>query len=33
MKITGEKLNKVIDLYFKDLEKDLLKIVPKTENK
>ena len=33
MKLTVDKLNKVIDLFFDDLEKDLLQIVPKTENK
>ena len=29
MKLTVDKLNKVIDLFFDDLEKDLLQIVPK----
>ena len=33
MKLTVDKVNKVIDLFFDDLEKDLLQIVPKTENK
>jgi hypothetical protein len=33
MKLTVEKVSKVIDLFFDDLQADLLKIVPKTENK
>ena len=33
MKLTVDKVNKVIDLFFDDLEKDLLQIVPKAENK
>lgn len=33
MKLTVGKVNAVVDLFFDDLEKDLLKIVPKTENK
>lgn len=28
MKISGEKLNKIIDMYFEDLSKELIKIVP-----
>jgi hypothetical protein len=33
MKLTVEKVSKVVDLFFDDLKEDLLKIVPKTENK
>ena len=33
MKLTVEKVNKVIDMFFEDLKEDVTKIVPKTENK
>jgi hypothetical protein len=33
MKLTVEKVNKVIDMFFEDLKDDVTKIVPKTENK
>ena len=33
MKLTVEKVCKVVDLFFDDLQEDLLKIVPKTEKK
>jgi hypothetical protein len=33
MKLTVEKVNKVIDLFFDDLQADLLKIVPNTNAK
>lgn len=33
MKLTIEKLNKVVDMFFEDLKEDATKIVPKTDNK
>lgn len=33
MKLTVEKVCNVVDLFFDDLQADLLKIVPKTGNK